>query len=75
MNYQRRRISLLAIHKQNNQLAIAFVSSMMRTGTLWVCIASNLQIEGWHNTKAGSGQFFFDPCLSLFAALIESQKG
>jgi hypothetical protein len=74
MDYKRSRIFTFAIYKQYHQLAITFIGSMMRTGTLWVCTAGHLQVKGWHNTETGTDQFFFDPCFSLIVVLIESQK-
>jgi hypothetical protein len=72
MDHKRSRIFTFAIHKQHNQLAITFIGSMMRTGTLWVRTAGHLQIKCWHNTETGPDQFFFDPCFSLIVVLIES---
>src|SRR6266498_6130895 len=75
MNDQCGRILLFAIHKKDHQLTIALIGSMMRTGTIGMCQARNMQIESLHNAKTSTGQFSIDPCLNLLASLIESQKG
>jgi hypothetical protein len=72
---KRGRICLFSIYKQNYELAITFLCSMMWAGALGVCTTSNLEIKGWRNAEAGTNQFFFDPCFSLVVILIESQKG
>jgi hypothetical protein len=74
MKNQSCRILLLAVHQQDNQLAITVGGPMIGTLTLEVRPARRLEIEGLHGAKPRFGQRLADQTQGLFAVLFHGQK-
>ncbi|HSA99361.1 MAG TPA: hypothetical protein VLE49_01840 [Anaerolineales bacterium] len=65
---------MLPIHQQDNHLAIAFIGSMMRAGTVRMRETRHLQIEGLHEAQSCAGQLFANPTENTIASLIQNQE-